>query len=314
MKLFQRYPKDLTGVRFGHLTVIGLDHSDGRKTYWKCRCDCGNMRVVIRSLLTRGTVTYCRGHYENMVGRKFNHLTVIRDMYVPGQMDGRQRWECICDCGNITYANANQLIKGTKKTCGCLYKTEADKIKRTTRKRLGLIYHGIVQRCYNPKSDAYHNYGGRGITICKEWYDPKWKSIRGVSSPGCKKFIEWALKSGYNPMLTLDRVNTNKPYSPDNCRWADNKMQSNNRRNTRVIITPTGERIPLAYFAEQYSVDIEALAIRIRCGWSIDALVYYLEHPELGIHMDLHHIYKDKDSFYVLIPKRGYSYGHGVTV
>ena len=107
--------------------------------------------------------------------------------------------------------------------------------------RLNTIYSRMKDRCYNPKNIRYHCYGGRGITICEEWLAPYY---------GYKNFKKWALSHGYRDDLSIDRIDVNKGYSPDNCRWLTNKEQSNNRR-TNYYVTYKGETKTLTQWCEE---------------------------------------------------------------
>lgn len=95
----------------------------------------------------------------------------------------------------------------------------------------------MKKRCYNPNSKHYHNYGGRGIYICDEWLNDK------------RKFVEWSLKNGFKPELSLDRIDVNGPYAPWNCRWVNNKIQSNNK-TCNTFITVDGVTKTLAGWTE----------------------------------------------------------------
>lgn len=92
--------------------------------------------------------------------------------------------------------------------------------------RLNTIYSRMKDRCYNPKNIRYHCYGGRGITICEEWLAPYY---------GYKNFKKWALSHGYRDDLSIDRIDVNKGYSPENCRWVTTKVQNNNKTNNRLV-------------------------------------------------------------------------------
>jgi len=126
--------------------------------------------------------------------------------------------------------------------------------------RLYNIWKGIKKRCHNPNSSIFKNYGGRGIDVCQEW---------GEFVP----FKEWALANGYKDNLSLDRINTNGNYEPDNCRWADSRTQNNNRINNRCFVID-GKKLTLAQIARLYNISYSTLNSRInRLNWSIEKAI-----------------------------------------
>lgn len=128
----------------------------------------------------------------------------------------------------------------------------------TVDKRLRQIYYDMKQRCYNSKRKNYKDYGGRGITICDEWLQ------------NSNTFYEWALTNGYSDDLTIDRIDNHRGYSPENCRWATQKQQSNNKRSS-VLITYKGKTQTVAQWAEEYGHDVCMLRERLfRLHWSIE--------------------------------------------
>lgn len=176
------------------------------------------------------------GNFKDLQGLRFGRLEVIRRDGTAA--NGSALWLCRCDCGNYKTARGSHLVGGYIQSCGCLHaeRSEENCRNRTThgaKKRSGdkyarlySVWRNMKDRCLNPGCHAFSNYGGRGITICSEWEN------------SFEVFKEWALKAGYSPeaeygKCTLDRINNNKGYSPDNCRWVDMKTQANNRRNGR---------------------------------------------------------------------------------
>ena len=166
--------------------------------------------------------------FNDLTGKRFGRLTVLERM--PNNANNKVMWRCRCDCGNETIAIGSRIFTGKTKSCGCL--TTEKTVERSTKhglryKRLYSIRIGMLDRCKNPKNKSYSYYGGRGIRVCPEWADKK---------TGAQAFYEWAVANGYKDDLTIDRIDMNGDYTPQNCRFATMKEQCNNRRPRSVRV------------------------------------------------------------------------------
>ena len=123
--------------------------------------------------------------------------------------------------------------------------------------RLYRIYRNMLTRCYNSKSMYFNRYGGRGITVCEEWRND------------FKSFYEWSMSHGYDDTLTIDRIDNNKGYSPDNCRWITHGEQSANRCNNHIVIL-NGESRTLSEWCGIYDINYKTVRDRLRRGWSYE--------------------------------------------
>ena len=165
----------------------------------------------------------CEKAAMELAGKRFGRLTVIER--VQNSKSCKTRWLCKCDCGNNVIVVGSNLKSGNTESCGCLHaeilaeSNTQTKVKHGHAKsRLYTIWTDMKQRCGNPNDCCYAIYGGRGISVCEEW------------KSSFQAFYDWAMSHGYSDHLSIDRVDNESGYSPDNCRWATAKEQVQNRR------------------------------------------------------------------------------------
>lgn len=202
--------------------------------------------------------------FIDLTGQRFGKLVVIcRDKN--GHRKETQ-WKCLCDCGNYTVKRANGLIHGISTNCGCETRkklaesTRKNKTKHgETHTRLYRIYTQMKRRCDSPYLEVYQYYGGKGVTVCQEWLD------------SYEAFRDWALANGYSDDLTIDRIDVNGNYCPENCRWVDMKTQCRNR-TSNIQITVHGETHCIVEWSEITGIKASTIYMRLRRGWNTERL------------------------------------------
>lgn len=202
---------------------------------------------------------------------KFGKLTAIRNIDINTRRTSTARWLCACDCGGSKIVDEYSLKKGNCKSCGCL-KKEMDSINlrknknnqkyknKNVNKRIYSIWLGMRQRCSNENNHRYERYGCRGIKVCKCW------------DSDFIAFQNWALKNGYLEGLTIERIDNNGDYEPNNCTWATAKEQANNR-HTNVVFEVNGKKMNLTDIAKAYSLPYSTVNSRYLAGDSLERII-----------------------------------------
>lgn len=191
-------------------------------------------------------------NFVDRTGIKYGRLTALS--VFPSDKPNK-RWLCRCDCGTECIVIGSKLASGHTKSCGC-YKSEVNsaksKIHGTSNTPTFNVWQHMHRRCNDQKNQAFKNYGGRGIKVCERW----------------SKFENFFADMGEKPEgMSIDRIDNNKGYSPDNCRWATKEEQANNTRWNVFLETPDGERLTLSQFCKKTGKNYEAVkSKRLRKG------------------------------------------------
>lgn len=270
---------DLVGKRFGKLVVLKRNGVDPKshKIIWLCKCDCGNEIEAQGRWLRFGRTTSCgcdrhglkHPRAIDLTGVRFNSITVIR-LHKRDEKTRKYFWECVCDCGNKIIVRANDLLSGRQKSCGCK-KSQFIGVKNKIHgdsiggeyARLYRTWANMLDRCCNKNNKSYKWYGAKGVKVYSLWneYIP---------------FKEWALSSGWDKTLTIDRIDVDGDYSPSNCRWVPFSMQANNKTNS-FLYDFYSSKINNKLLAEKLGVSETSLYYRARkygkecaINWAVD--------------------------------------------
>lgn len=262
---------DYTGKTFGRLTVLD-EHRTVRtkggnaKVKWLCRCSCGNLIEKFAEEFRQKPRLSC-GCWKkeilselkssDLTGKRFGRLVALKR--IKSEPD-KTKWLCRCDCGKEIIVFTKNLTRNHTKSCGC-YNVERAIETNTTHDmcgtRLYKIWQDMKRRCSSPSEKSFKDYGGRGITVCQEWEE-------------FEPFMKWALTVGYKDDLTIDRINVNGNYEPDNCKWSTLKEQARNKRNN-FMVAYQGRIQPLAAWCEELNLGYDKTYARIKkYKWSIE--------------------------------------------
>lgn len=193
---------------------------------------------------------------KDLTGRKFGHLTVLRQAPSDLQLSGKTDtlWFCQCDCGNeeLVVRSRGSLQSAKTPSCGCGFKGMNGR-HNMTNSHLYRVWCHMKSRCLNPNVERYPQYGGRGITICEDWVN------------SFDKFMEWAFQHGYQEDLSLERRDVNGNYSPENCCWIPLAEQQKNRTCT-VYMEVRGEKLRIQEIADKYGFTYSCIKRRIQKG------------------------------------------------
>lgn len=195
---------------------------------------------------------------KDLTGQRFGRLLVVSFSHI----ESKSRyaiWNCLCDCGRQHQTATAYLSHGNVRSCGCL--GEERRMAAVTkhgfsRHPLYAIYRTMMHRCYNPKAGAYRHYGGRGIAVCQRWRE---SFLSFVEDMGPKP----------SPDHSIDRINNDGDYCPENCRWATHEQQFSNRRGSRYL-SHNGQTLTMAQWSKILGISSGTIHQRLDSGWTIE--------------------------------------------
>lgn len=257
--------KEYLGKKYNSLKIIDLEYKQGKKNkllFAKCKCDCGNIKENISLYdLEKGHTKSCgclkTFNFDRDYKNKIYHNIKIIDLIERKKNILNTKVVCQCHCGNNFETRLINLTKNKRYIIACpkcnnskyplFNEKESAELKNPY---LKLIYYSMKRRCYSKNSKDYKYYGLRGIIICDEWLEDS------------NKFVDWALKNGYQKGLEIDRIDNNGNYEPSNCRWVDRITQNNNKRCTKKYKIGNDE-LSLSQISRKYNINYRTLLKRV---------------------------------------------------
>lgn len=254
---------------------------------------------------------------EDYIGKTYDHLTILAYDHTretrlkSGRICKRPYVRCKCDCGNECVTQLANVLSGTTKSCGHLKRNaylkaaQANITHGMSKTHIFKIWQGMRNRCNNPNSSDYDNYGGRGIKVYEPWDNSFMEFYNWAISVG---YYEQPKGTPYGDMLSIERIDPNKGYEPGNCKWIPFRDQLKNKRNGMFVTDYDGERLILTDIARKYGVNPKTVynyRHNDNWKWSVDKIVFYLHNQHLNIEYDAvnkEHYLVNSDGFKVLIP------------
>lgn len=204
---------------------------------------------------------------DELIGKKFGAWIVLEKAESIKYSNSTViRYKCQCECGKISIVKKQALLRGTSKSCGCLrakYCHDANTKHGMSYSKIYTAYKHMKDRCLNSNNKEYRRYGGRGISICDEW----------LGDNGFDNFYNWSIKNGYSEQLTIDRINNDGNYEPNNCRWTTVKQQNHNTSQNRLL-TYNGETHDVTEWAELLNIERGTIFARIKYGMPIEQILF----------------------------------------
>lgn len=254
-------PHEIANQRFGRLIALEKTKNLAGKTVWRCLCDCGAEGLYQASHLVKGNIVSCGclkreralsgaipglKTREDLTGKKFGKLQVSKFSFVKQNC---AHWECICECGATRFVASNKLTSGHTASCGC---SRAESITRhgyaAKNASTYKIWVQLRQRCENPNDKRYKDYGRRGIQVCDRW----------------STFENFLSDMGVRPIgMSINRIDNDGNYCPENCEWATQKTQARNQRRN-LLLTINEETHCAAEWAEILNINYWRLRNAIR--------------------------------------------------
>lgn len=194
---------------------------------------------------------------NEFIGIKYGKITIIKYLGKIKNNSNRRYWLGKCECGNTIKLCSSEIINRKRKQCHLCSKPT--KIHGMTNTRLFNIWQSMKARCYNPNNSDYYNYGAKGTIVCKEWKN------------NFLNFYNWAINNGYNKNLTIDRINTYGSYEPNNCRWADNYTQANNKKRT-IKILYKGNYYTITEISKITGIPRNVISARYYAKWNAEKI------------------------------------------
>lgn len=239
---------DLSGTVLDRLTIISYQ-GNGK---YLCHCSCGNKTHITKAkYIQQKRVRSCgciKKEQAVQIGAKYGMLTVVHKL-------GNSLFIFSCDCGNQNFIRNGRDIKGGKiKSCGCVFHNMTNSIEYQSWK-------SMKERCYGEYNKDYHNYGERGIRVCDEWLT-SFKNFYHDMGPRPSK------------NYSIDRINNDGNYCPENCRWATAKEQANNQKTNRII-EYDNKKYSVKQFTEKIKISTNTFYTRLKSGWTISQMAMY---------------------------------------